>query len=255
MSEPEAPRAGDAGLVAVDTVGLDADDTLWHSEVHFVAVEDRFRELLGTYDHDHDIDEHLLAVERHNLRFFGYGVKSFTLSMIESAIQLTDGAVSTDDIARIVGWGKEMMHHPIELIDGVAETVETLARTHRVIVCTKGDLLHQEAKFAQSGLAEFVDVVEVMTEKDTETYERILRRNDVEPARFLMVGNSVKSDVLPVLPLGAHAAHIPYGTTWALEREHDGDPEVHGFHVLGSIRDVPPLLERLAAPSLPEVPA
>ena len=222
----------------IDVIGLDADDTLWESEVHFVDVEGRFRELIATYDPSDDVQTHLYAVERRNLEFFGYGVKSFTLSMIETAIQLTDGAVDGDDIARIVGWGKEMMQHPVDLLPGVRETVESLSDDYELLIVTKGDLLHQEAKVAQSGLAELVDGVEVMTEKDTPTYERVLDRRGIEPATFLMVGNSVKSDVLPVLPLGAHGAHIPTTITWVYEAEHNGDPEVHGYHVIPAITDL-----------------
>jgi len=228
-----------------DCIGLDADDTLWESEVHFVDVEDRFRELIAHYDRSEDAQEHLLAVERRNLEIFGYGVKSFTLSMIETAIMLTDGAVDADDVHRIVTWGKEMMRHPVELLEGVEETVRALGRRYRLLVVTKGDLFHQEAKVAQSGLADLVHGVEVLSEKDTPAYARVLDRHDIAAHRFVMVGNSVRSDVLPVLPLGSHAIHIPSGVTWQHELDHDGAPDVHGYDVLDSIRELPPLLDRL----------
>ena len=230
----------------VTTIGLDADDTLWESEVHFVDVEERFRALIGRYDLSDDIQTRLYAIERRNLGHFGYGVKSFTLSMIETAIQLTDGAIHADDIHRIVMWGREMMSHPIELLDGVEETVEELTREFDVLIVTKGDLLHQEAKVAASGLAEIVDGVEVLTEKDAASYQRVLERHQVPPLEFLMVGNSVKSDVLPIVELGGNAAHIPHGYTWEYEDDHDGAPETHGYHVLESIRAVPTLAHELS---------
>ncbi len=232
--------------MSLTTIGLDADDTLWESEVHFVDVEGQFREMIARYDPGDDVQEHLFAVERRILEIFGYGVKSFTLSMVETAIQLTDGAVHADDIHRIIGWGKEMMQHPVALLDGVRETVERLAPDYELIIITKGDLLHQEAKVAQSGLAELVDGVEVVAEKDTETYRRILERHAVDPAGFVMVGNSVKSDVLPVLALGGHGVHIPTEVTWAFESEHDGDPTADGYHVAPSISHVPAIVRRLA---------
>lgn len=222
----------------ITTIGLDADDTLWESEVHFVDVEDRFRALIARYDPGEDVQTHLLAVERRNLEYFGYGVKSFTLSMIETAVQLTDGAVDGDDVHRIVQWGKEMMQHPVELLPGVRGAVEDLARRHRVIIMTKGDLLHQEAKVAQSGLAEVVHGVEVMSEKDAPTYRRVLARHDVEPSTFMMVGNSVRSDVLPVLEIGGHAVHIPHGHLWNHEAAPDADPERDGYVVAERLADV-----------------
>jgi len=224
---------------SISVIGLDADDTLWESEVHFVDVEGRFRELIARYDPSDDIQTHLFAIERHNLQFFGYGVKSFTLSMIETAIQLTDGKVSGDDVARIVGWGKEMMHHPVALLPDVRETVETLASSYRCIIITKGDLLHQEAKVAQSGLAELVHGVEVLTEKDAASYAKSLAKHSVDPHEFLMVGNSVRSDILPVLELGGSGVHIPHGVTWEYEADHNGDPQVDGYDVLTAFSQLP----------------
>jgi putative hydrolase of the HAD superfamily len=227
--------------MTITTIGLDADDTLWESEVHFVDVENRFRELIARYDPSDDIQTHLLTVERRNLDYFGYGVMSFTLSMIETAIQLTDGAVDGDDIHVIVSWGKEMMKHPVDLLPDVRDTLEVLSSNYELIIITKGDLLHQQAKVAQSGLAEVVDAVEVLTEKDVASYKGVLAKHNIAPARFLMAGNSVKSDVLPVLELSAHAVHIPSSVTWAVEADHEGDATRDGFHVLDSIRDLPDL--------------
>lgn len=230
----------------ITTIGLDADDTLWESEVHFVDVEGRFREMIARYDPSDDIQEHLFAVERRNLEHFGYGVKSFTLSMIETAIQLTDGAVNADDVHTIISWGKEMMAHPVDLYDGVRSTCELMADDYRLMIITKGDLLHQEAKVAQSGLAELMaGGVEVLTEKDPASYQRVLDRHDLAPDEFLMVGNSVKSDVLPVVEIGGHAAHIASMVTWAFEADHNGDPDQHGYHVLQSFREIPELASAL----------
>ncbi len=231
--------------MSIEVVGLDADDTLWESESHFVDVEDRFRAMIARYDPSEDIQTHLFAVERRNLEFFGYGVKSFTLSMIETAIQLTDGAVSGDDVASIVGWGKEMMRHPVDVFDGVRDAIDTLAQTYEVLIVTKGDLLHQEAKVAQSGLADLVHGVEVLTEKDPESYRTMLARRGIRPETFFMVGNSVKSDVLPVVEIGGHAAHIPNTITWAFENEHEGNPETHGYHVIPSMSGLVELLDSL----------
>lgn len=222
----------------IEVIGLDADDTLWESEAHFVDVEERFRALISAYDSSDEVQKHLYAVERRNLEFFGYGVKSFTLSMIETAIQLTDGQVSGDDVATIVGWGKQMMRHPVDLLDGVADAVAALATEFRVFIITKGDLLHQEAKVAQSGLAELIEDLDVLTEKDTAAYELLLQRRGVDAKTFLMAGNSVKSDVLPVLALGAQGVHIPHGVTWEFENDHDGDPDLHGYHVVEALDEV-----------------
>lgn len=224
------------------TVALDADDTLWESEVHFHGVEERFRSLIHRYVGDTidgaETDSRLNAVERANLALFGFGVKAFTLSMIETAIQLTDGAISTDDIAAIIGWGKEMMAHPVDLLDGVVDTIEALAPRYRLALITKGDLLHQEGKIASSGLADHFEIIEIVSEKDSPTYQRILDRHGLDPSAFVMVGNSLPSDVLPVLAIGARAVHIPHEVTWALER-HDGEVDVP---TLQSIRDLPDLL-------------
>ena len=229
----------------IEVIGLDADDTLWESEVHFVDVEDRFRTMIARYDPSDDIQEHLFAVERRNLEHFGYGVKSFTLSMIETAIMLTDGAVNGDDIHTIVGWGKEMMAHPVDIYDGVRETMEALTDSHRLFIITKGDLLHQEAKVAQSGLAELVEGVEVLTEKDPPAYQRVLDRHGIAADEFLMVGNSVKSDILPVVAIGGHAAHLETHVTWAFEADHDGHPDKDGYHLLESFAKIPELVDAI----------
>ena len=218
----------------IEVVGLDADDTLWHSEDGFHDITERYLDLVGPYADGQDradVMANLAAVERMNLGHFGYGVKAFTLTMVEAAIDVTDGRIPTTALPAIVALGKELLARPVELLPGVAETVPRLAETHRLLLITKGDLLHQERKIEQCGLAHHFEELEIVTEKDPDTYARILHEHDVSPERFLMVGNSVKSDVLPVLAIGARAVHIPYEFLWAEEHaEHDGTvPELRSI--------------------------
>jgi putative hydrolase of the HAD superfamily len=212
----------------VTHLGLDADDTLWHSENRFHETHQRFHELLA--DHvDLTVDElerRMLETEQRNLRLFGYGAKGFTLSLIETAIEVTEGAIPTSAISTILDFGKELLDHPVELLDGVAEAIERFReRGLHLTLITKGDLWHQEAKVAASGIAEHFDAVEIIAEKDVATYRAILRRHGIDPARFCMIGNSVRSDVLPVLELGGRAVHIPYRYLWAHEAVADPGEE------------------------------
>jgi putative hydrolase of the HAD superfamily len=233
----------------IEVVAFDGDDTLWHSESHFVDAHARFVALVSPYvDGDPSvIDERVVATERTNLAIYGYGAKAFTLSLIESAIELTGGRVTSGEISAILDVGKGLLDHPVELLDGVEEVVARLAGDgYRLIVVTKGDLFHQEAKVAGSGLADRFSRVEIVSEKDASTYRRVMGEASVAPENFLMVGNSVRSDILPVIELGAHAAHLPYMYTWELEHVADSDAERMGFHELTSIRQVPELLERLS---------
>jgi putative hydrolase of the HAD superfamily len=203
---------------AVDWIALDADDTLWHNERNFTAVQGRFRELLRPYHSDAWIDERLYATEMRNLAHFGYGVKGFTLSMIETAVELSEGRITGREIAVLLDLGKEMLATPVEVLAGVEEAVKELAADgYALMVITKGDLFDQETKVARSGLGPLFRHVEVVSEKREADYTRILERYNIAPERFLMVGNSVKSDILPVLAIGARAVHIPYEITWAHE--------------------------------------
>lgn len=229
-----------------EVIALDGDDTLWHSESYFADTHQRFAELLAPHADGAVLEERLLEAERRNLALFGYGIKGFTLSMIETAIAMSDGAIAARDIATILDWGKEMLGHPVDLIDGVADVVDELAGTHRLALVTKGDLFHQESKIARSGLADRFDHVAIVAEKDPATYRRVLATVGVEPGAFLMVGNSVRSDVAPVVELGGRAVHIPYHITWELERA--GLPEVEGDErvwELEDIRQLPALVERI----------
>ena len=223
-------------------IGLDGDDTLWHSEVVFVDIEARYLELVQHHVPHVDVGDALLATERRNLRLFGYGIKGFVLSMIETAIDLTGGRITSAEIATIVGWGKEMLAHPVELLDGVADAVELLSAHHRLLLITKGDLFHQETKVALSGLADRFDAVEIVSEKDPSTYARVLDRHTVDPAEFLMVGNSVRSDVIPVIEIGGRAVHVPYAVTWTHERVDEPTDE---FPTLASLAELPALVAAL----------
>lgn len=229
--------------MAIEVLGLDADDTLWHSEDGFHHVERRFVELVGEYaPTGADPYAHLCVVERRNMGLYGYGAKAFTLSMIEAAIELTDGAVSPATLQALIEEGRALLRRPVELLEGVHQTLAELQSSgYRLVVITKGDLLHQHQKVAASGLADFLDAVEVVNEKDESTYAEVIRRIGIRPEGFAMVGNSVKSDVLPVLGIGARAAHVPYHILWAGEHvDHD-----ERIDVLDSIRDVPGWLDSL----------
>ena len=238
---------GPAGPRLIEVIALDGDDTLWHSEHLFVDTQDRFRDLVRPHVDLDDamLDERLLEVERRNLPLFGYGVKAFTLSLVETAIEVTDGRIPGRDLQAVLDLGKVLIDHPVDLLDGVRDAVDALTDEYRVMVITKGDLLHQETKVARSGLAELLWRVEIVSEKDEPTYRRILERHRIDPATFVMVGNSVRSDVLPVLALGGRAVHVPYAVTWALEHA-EPDPDAHEFPVLTTIADLPACIAAMA---------
>lgn len=238
-----------------DVVGFDADDTLWDSESHFNDTETRFVELLTPYADPDEIRAELLAYEQRRIAIYGFGVKSFTLSMIEVAVDLSDEQISAADIRDIVRWGQSMLEHPVELVDGAESTIAALAADHRLLLITKGDLRHQRRKVFESGLAGHFEGIEVVAEKDPATYREVLERHGVQPAGFMMVGNSLRSDIAPVIAIGGRAVHIPYHLTWGHEQYGDeGQPGSEAdaitsspdhFH-LSSIVEVPELLDRLA---------
>ena len=227
-------------------IGFDADDTLWHNESIFEKTHERYRALLAQYHDAATVDRTLLATEMRNLELYGYGVKGFTLSAIETAIELTAGKIRADEIRHLIALGQDMLAHPVELLDGVVETLTGLTGAHRLLVITKGDLRDQERKLAKSGLGEHFERVEILSEKDASTYAAIFRRHAIDPARFLMVGNSLKSDILPVLELGGAGAYVPYHLTWAAERvEHA--PHAEGrFFRLKNLRELPDVVAGLS---------
>lgn len=217
-------------------IAFDADDTLWHNEGHFRDTEKLFRELLSPYHDPEWIQARLFEVETRNLTHYGYGVKSFVLSMIETALQLTEGRIQGHEIARILDLGREMLAHPVQLLPHVKDCIQNLYGKNRLWVITKGDLLDQESKLARSGLGDFFECIDVVTEKTPESYAKLLKRHHIEPDRFLMIGNSVKSDILPVLEIGGHALHIPYPETWEYEQVTGDLPD---FPVMASIKELP----------------
>jgi len=201
----------------ITTVGLDADDTLWHNETIFRLTHARFVALLADHGDEATIEARMAETERRNLRLYGYGIKGFTLSMIETAMELCDGEAPASVVREIMAAGREMIAHPVETLPGVDETVALLARTYRLVLITKGDLLDQERKLAASGLGDLFAAVEIVSEKDRSTYDRVFARHGTGAAEAVMAGNSMKSDVLPALEAGAFAVHIPYHVTWAHE--------------------------------------
>lgn len=229
----------------VEVIAFDADDTLWHNEPIFQSTETQFAEMLAAYHPEQWVRERLFATEMKNLAHFGYGVKGFILSMIETALDLTESRIGGAEVRRIVEWGHDMLRHPVELLEGVRETIESLAGAHRLILLTKGDLFDQESKLARSGLGELFDAVEIVSTKDAATYRAVMRRQAVAPERFVMVGNSLRSDVLPALEAGARAVHVPYAMTWA--HEHLDAEAVQGrkFAVLERIAELPEWLGRV----------
>jgi putative hydrolase of the HAD superfamily len=228
-----------------DILAFDADDTLWHTERLYVGAQDRFKQLLSHY-HDREwIEARLYETEMRNLGHFGYGIKAFALSMIETALELTEGRISGGDIQTIVAMAKEMLTAEVELLDHVAVTLPTLAARYPLMIITKGDLRDQEMKIAHSGLAAHFGRVEIVSDKSRESYAALLQRNGLAAERFMMVGNSLRSDILPVLALGATAVYIPYPLTWAHEAAEPPSHEQAGFHEIEHIGLLPELLTRL----------
>ncbi|GAA0610302.1 HAD family hydrolase [Brevundimonas kwangchunensis] len=203
--------------MTITTVGLDADDTLWHNETIFRLTHDRFAELLAEHGDRDLIEARLAEVEKRNLRLYGYGVKGFTLSMIETAMELTGGEAPPFVVREILAAGREMLAHPVETLPGVDEAIAALSEKYRLVLITKGDLMDQERKLAASGLGELFAAVEIVSEKDQAVYERIFSRHGTGADEAVMVGNSMKSDVLPAIAAGAYGVHIPYAITWAHE--------------------------------------
>jgi putative hydrolase of the HAD superfamily len=228
----------------ITTIGFDADDTLWQNEAFFRLTQDRFTDLLADFappDHLHD---RLLAAERRNLGHYGFGVKGFVLSMIETAIEVTEARVPASIIAELVAAGRDMLEHPIDLLPHAAEAVSAIAVDHRVVLITKGDLLDQERKLAQSGLGDLFHAVEIVSDKTPAVYDLLFARHGDGAARAMMVGNSLKSDVLPVIAAGGIGVHVPHGLTWALEHA-DAPTDQPRFHTLKDLSALPALLNSL----------
>jgi putative hydrolase of the HAD superfamily len=199
-------------------IAFDADDTLWVNEPYFQATEKKFCALLEDYLPHHTVSQELFKIEMQNLALYGYGAKAFMLSMIETVLHVTNNTFNPFIIKKTIEYGKELLNQPIELLDGVADVLEALKGKYRLVVATKGDLLDQERKLMKSGLEHYFHHIEIMSDKKEKDYQKLLRHLDVQPSEFLMIGNSLKSDVLPVLELGGWGVHIPYHTTWAHEQ-------------------------------------
>jgi putative hydrolase of the HAD superfamily len=200
-------------------IGFDGDDTLWKSEDYYRDTQLAFERIVAGYVDLDDAHERLYAIEKRNIALFGYGVKGMTLSMIEAAVAITDARISASDLHRIVELGKTLLQHPVDLLPGIREAVEAIAAEHEIVLITKGDLFHQEAKVRQSGLADLFRRIEIVSEKDSATYARVLSECDVAPTQFAMIGNSLRSDIVPVLELGGFAVHMPYHVTWVHDTE------------------------------------
>ena len=221
----------------IKTIGFDADDTLWVNETYFRDTEEKFAELLEGYETKNKIDQELFKMEMANLDSYGYGTKGFMLSMIESALDLSNNKVPQETIAQILELGKKMISHPVELLDGVEEVLAKLSGKYRLIVLTKGDLLDQERKLERSGLSQYFHHVEVLSDKKESNYKNLLDHLNIDVKEFLMIGNSLKSDVLPILNIGAQAVHVPFHTTWAHEMVSE-DEMVNNHLKLNRLKDV-----------------
>ncbi len=227
----------------LSVIGFDADDTLWECESFFRFTEERFTELLADFaDPDH-LQERLLAAERKNIEHYGYGIKGFTLSMVETSIEVTEGRVPAHVIGQILDAGREMHAHPIHLRPHAEETLASVKENHRIALITKGDLIDQERKIAQSGLGEMFDIVEIVSEKNEATYRDIFARTG-GAERAMMVGNSIKSDVIPALLAGSWGVHVPHGLIWALDHADDPDDQPR-FRQVDDLSHLPTLIEAI----------
>jgi putative hydrolase of the HAD superfamily len=231
-------------VTSISTIGIDADDTLWQSEQFFKLTQAHFARLLADYAEPEDLGRKLLDAEKRNLQFYGFGVKGFVLSMIETAADITDAKVPASIIQQILKAGREMLAHPVLPLPQVRETLEVLVECHRLVLITKGDLFDQERKLAQSGLGEFFHSVEIVSSKAEHTYRKIFDRHGDGPTRAMMVGNSLKSDVIPAIAAGAWGVFIPHDLTW--EHEHAEAPVDHPrFRQIDSFAKIVELMEKL----------
>jgi putative hydrolase of the HAD superfamily len=234
-------------MTTFDAIAFDADDTLWHSESLYAAAQEEYRRLLAPYAKVEMINRVLHQTEMQNLSVYGYGVKGFALSMIEAALELSQHQITGSEVQRVLDLAKQMLRTDVELIEGVANVIAQLAQSYPLLLITKGDLAHQEAKIEQSRLKPYFRSIEIVTDKTPQSYAALLARHHLEPSRFLMIGNSLRSDILPVLDIGGQAVHVPYAITWAHEHV-DVPPEQQGrYHELEHIGQLPALVEQLAA--------
>ncbi|WP_282136816.1 HAD family hydrolase [Seonamhaeicola maritimus] len=227
----------------IKVIGFDADDTLWVNETYFREAEDEFCRLLSEYETPNKIDQELFKMEMANLELYGYGVKAFVLSMVQSALELSNYNVSIKTIDKILNIGKDMLNKPVELLDGVEDVLIALSKKYRLILATKGDLLDQERKLEKSGLTNYFHHIEVLSDKKEANYSRLLGHLDVEPSEFLMIGNSLKSDVLPLVNLKAHAIHVPFHTTWTHEQVSETETNGKLYKTISSLKELLNMLD------------
>jgi len=226
----------------IKVIGFDADDTLWVNETYFRDAEVAFAKLLEQYETLNKIDQELFKMEMKNLPLYGYGVKGFILSMVEMALELSNNNVSNKTIQAILDIGKDMINKPVELLDGVETVLKTLSQNYRLILATKGDLLDQERKLEKSGLIDYFHHIEVLSDKQEVNYSKLLNRLDIKPSEFLMIGNSLKSDILPLVNIKAHAIHVPFHTTWTHEQVDERETNGKTYKTVKSLLDILPLL-------------
>lgn len=234
-------------MARFDVIAFDADDTLWHNERLYVAAQEQYRHLLSTYVSPERVETQLYEVEIRNLKHFGYGIKAFALSMIETAVELTEGRITGHDVQAIVNIARGMLTADVEVLDHVSDTLDALKAHYRLMVITKGDLRDQESKITRSGLAARFGHVEIVSDKSPAGYAAVMTRHGIQPGRFLMVGNSLRSDIWPVLELGGEAVYVPHALTWAHEAADPPPVEHPGFHQLEHIGLLPALLGQLEA--------
>jgi len=226
----------------IKVIGFDADDTLWVNETYFREAEIEFGKLLFEYETLNTIDQELFKKEIDNLPLYGYGIKAFVLSMVESALEQSNYNVSTQAISAILNIGKDMLNKQVELLDGVEEVLKHLSKKYRLILATKGDLLDQERKLEKSGLTKYFHHIEVLSDKKEVNYSKLLNHLDINPSEFLMIGNSLKSDVLPLVNIKAHAIHVPFHTTWAHEQVTEQETNGKAYKTISSLRELLKLL-------------
>jgi putative hydrolase of the HAD superfamily len=223
--------------MSIKIIAFDADDTLWHNEAFFQEIENKFCDLLQDYLPAHTLSRELLQTEVANLALYGYGIKGFILSLIETSLRISDKTIPVDVIEKILSFGKDLLEKPVDLIEDVEVVLDNLKNKYRLVLATKGDLLDQHRKLTKSGLGHYFHHIEIMTEKAETDYQKLIKRLDIVPAEFAMVGNSLKSDILPVLQIGGHGFHIPYHTTWAHEKIEINIDHVN-FRQLNSIKEI-----------------
>lgn len=226
----------------IKVIGFDADDTLWVNETYFREAELAFAKLLAPYETANTIDQELFKKEIENLPLYGYGIKGFVLSMVESALEISNGTISSSTIEEILEIGKDMLNKPVELLEGVETVLHTLSNDFKLILVTKGDLLDQERKLKKSGLLDYFHHIEVLSDKQEVNYSKLLNHLEVKPSEFLMIGNSLKSDILPLVNIKAKAIHVPFHTTWIHEQVNDHDLRNKKYKTVSSLLDIIPLL-------------